>query len=226
MEIIAHRGASARAAENTLAAVRLATGCADYVEVDVRLSRDRVPVVMHDPTVDRTTNGKGRVGDFTAAELRALDAGQGEHVPTLEEVCGLVEGRTGLCVELKEPGSGYHVCDVLERHSPRPLLVVSFHGASLAAVHEIMPEVPLGLVSSRPGIPRPRRDEDVPLHVFLLRFDVLSKEIVREARARGMRVIPWTLDAEAEWEEACRLGVDGFATDDPCRAREWAASRK
>lgn len=225
MEIIAHRGASARAPENTLAAIRLALGCADYVEVDVRLSLDRVPVVIHDPTVDRTTSGKGRVGDFTTAELRALDAGHGEHVPTLEEVCGLVAGKAGLCVELKEPGSEIHVCEVLDRLSPSPLLVVSFHRASLAAVHEVMPETPLGLISTRPEIPTPRRDEDVPLYAFLPRFDVLTREVTREARSRGLRVIPWTLDSEAEWEEARRVGVDGFATNDPCRAKAWAGGR-
>lgn len=120
MDIIGHRGAAAAAPENTLSAIRTGMECADYVEVDVRLSRDHVPVIMHDPTVDRTTNGSGRVGEFTAADLHLLDAGQGEQIPTLEEVCLLVGKKTGLCVEIKEPGSELEVCEVLDRVAGGP----------------------------------------------------------------------------------------------------------
>jgi len=221
MEIIGHRGAAARAPENTPASIRVALQCADYVEVDVRLSRDRVPVIMHDATLDRTTSGKGRVAEYTLEELREFDAGQGERIPTLEEVCGLVRGKTGLCVEIKEPGSELVVCEVLDRLAPDPLLVVSFHRAALGMVHEILPGVALGLISSRPELPAPRKGEDVPLAAFLPRFDALTPEIVAAAHARGMRVIPWTLNAPDAWERAGALAADGFATDDPCRAREW-----
>jgi glycerophosphoryl diester phosphodiesterase len=221
MEIIGHRGAAAAAPENTLAAIRTGMECADYVEVDVRLSRDHVPVIMHDPTVDRTTNGSGRVAEFSAADLRLLDAGNGERVPTLEEVCLLVGRRTGLCVEIKEPGSELEVCRVLDRAAEGPLLVVSFHRSSLAMVHDVMPEIPLGLIHTQPVPPAPRKGEEPPLWAFLPRFDTLSRDAVATVHARGMRVIPWNLDTGAEWERAREMGVDGFATNDPCRARQW-----
>ncbi|MCQ8894059.1 MAG: glycerophosphodiester phosphodiesterase [Methanolinea sp.] len=221
MDIIGHRGAAAAAPENTLSAVRLGMECADYVEVDVRLSRDHVPVIMHDPTVDRTTNGSGRVGEFTAADLRLLDAGKGEHVPTLEEVCLLVGGKSGLCIEIKEPGSELEVCGVLDRVARGPLLVVSFHRAALAMVHDVLPDVPLGLIHTQPVPPTPRKGEDPPFWAYLPRFDTLTRDAVAEVHARGMRVIPWTLDSIAEWERAREMGVDGFATDDPCGAWSW-----
>lgn len=221
MEIIGHRGAAAAAPENTLAAIRIGMECADYVEVDVRLSRDHVPVLMHDPTVDRTTSGNGRVAEFSAADLRLLDAGKGEPVPTLEEVCLLIGGKAGLCVEIKEPGSELEVCEVLDRVAGGSLLVVSFHRASLAMVHDVMPDIPLGLIHTQPVPPNPRKSEDPPFRVYLPKFDTLTREAVEEVHARGMRVIPWTPGSTAEWDRARGMGVDGFATDDPCKARRW-----
>ncbi|MEM2795626.1 MAG: glycerophosphodiester phosphodiesterase family protein, partial [Thermofilaceae archaeon] len=101
--IVAHRGASGYEPENTLRSVRKALEMGvDAVEVDVRLSRDGVPVVIHDETVDRTTNGSGRVSDMTLKELKRLDAGAGEQIPLLEEVLEVVKGHAPLFAEIKE----------------------------------------------------------------------------------------------------------------------------
>ncbi|HQM56162.1 MAG TPA: glycerophosphodiester phosphodiesterase family protein, partial [Methanoregulaceae archaeon] len=93
MFIIGHRGARAVEPENTLRAMKTGMTCADYIEVDVRLSCEGIPVIMHDPMLDRTTNGTGSVNAHTLEELKSLDAGKGESIPTLEEVCRLVSGR-------------------------------------------------------------------------------------------------------------------------------------
>src|SRR5262245_34742321 len=112
---VAHRGASARAPENTLAAFREAIRLgADAIELDVQLSADGVPMVIHDLTVDRTTNGHGSVASFASRDLRRLDAGawyssrfRGERIPTLEEALECARGRCGLNIEIKElPGAG------------------------------------------------------------------------------------------------------------------------
>ncbi len=103
-KIMGHRGAPADEPENTLRsfARALAVGVA-AVELDVQLTKDGRLAVIHDETLDRTTNGRGRVKDFTLAELKRLDAGRGEPVPSLEEVFDLVQGKAHLVVELKQP---------------------------------------------------------------------------------------------------------------------------
>ncbi|MCU0632478.1 MAG: glycerophosphodiester phosphodiesterase [Methanolinea sp.] len=221
MFIVGHRGARAHAPENTQKAIRIGMKCAEYVEVDVRLSLDRVPVVMHDPTVDRTTDGKGRVGEMTFDELSTLDAGEGEHVPSLQEVCELVKGECGLFVEIKEPGSEMEVCAVLDREAPSPLWVVSFHSGSLEIVSEILPGAVIGFIYSRQVPGAAENAARKKQHALLPRFDLLVPELVGAAHARGIRVVPWTPNTAGEWEMAREIGVDGVATDDPCSAREW-----
>lgn len=164
--VIGHRGAAARAPENTLAGIRRARelGCA-WVEFDVMLSRDGVPVLMHDETLGRTTNGRGRVCDRSAAELQALDAGSwfaptfaGEPVPTLSAVVALLlELGLGANVEIK-PASGHEaetgatVARLLARQWPAsgpPLLLSSFARFALATAAAAAPTLPRGLLAGR-----------------------------------------------------------------------------
>lgn len=221
MFIVGHRGTGVAGPENTCKAIRTGMECADFVEVDVRLSRDRVPVIMHDPTLDRTTSGSGRVADLTAEELAALDAGDGEHVPLLREICEEIRGRCGLFVEIKEPGSELEVCRVLDREAPSPLMVVSFHRASLEMVSEILSGIKNGLIYSQPLPDVSAMAARKNIRAILPRRDLLDRELVADAHRRGILVIPWTLNAEDQWEEARELGVDGVVTDDPCSARRW-----
>lgn len=112
-----HRGASAELPENTLAAFRRALEHgAEGIELDVALSADGVAVVLHDTTVDRTTDGSGAVADLTLAELRALDAGDGEPVPTLDEVLALAAGRAEVNIEIKAADAAPAVAEVVARH--------------------------------------------------------------------------------------------------------------
>lgn len=104
MEIYAHRGASLEHPENTLTAFARAVELGvEGIELDIHLSADGVPVVLHDETLDRTTNGTGHVGEHTVEQLRALDAGNGDYVPTLEEVLALAEGKVRVNIEIKDP---------------------------------------------------------------------------------------------------------------------------
>ncbi len=121
MIVIGHRGARAVEPENTLRAIRTGMACSDYVEVDIRLSRDREPIVIHDPTLDRTTNGSGPVSGLALREIRKLDAGGGEQVPTLAEVCDEIHDRCGLFAEIKEQGSEEIVSRTLLERGPGDL---------------------------------------------------------------------------------------------------------
>jgi glycerophosphoryl diester phosphodiesterase len=221
MFIIGHRGAKAVEPENTLRAIREGMKYADYVEIDARLSRDRIPVVMHDPTVDRTTDGRGPVNSFTIAELMTLDAGKGERIPSLEEVCRAVRGSCGLFCEIKEPGSEVIVCGVLGREAPRDLWIVSFHAESITAAHQYLPRVPTGLIVSRMGSDLPEQAADLGADAILLKYDLLTTDLVSACHDRSLRVISWTLNTPAEFEKAAGFGIDGLASDDPCAARRF-----
>ncbi len=221
MFIVGHRGARSAAPENTLNALRTGMACAGFVEVDVRLSLDRVPLLMHDPDIDRTTDGRGQVRDMTFKELAQLDAGDGEHVPTLTDVCRLVRGTCGLFIEIKEPGTEMEICAVLDREPVSPVWVVSFHSSVLETVAEILPGTPTGLIFSRqiPGAAEYAAKKNI--HALLPRFDIAEPALVTAAHSKGILVVPWTLNGAGEWARAADMKVDGFATDDPCAAKAW-----
>lgn len=151
--IIAHRGASSLAPENTMAAFQEAyLRGADVVEVDVRRSQDGHLVVMHDATVERTTDGQGRIADLTLAQIRALDAGHwfgphhiGEKVPTLEEVLDWARGRVRVAIEAKEPGlEGPIVAAVRQRQMEDQVLVMSFDRQFVQRVKAAAPDIAAG----------------------------------------------------------------------------------
>jgi glycerophosphoryl diester phosphodiesterase len=221
MIIIGHRGAKAVEPENTLRAIREGMNCADYVEIDARLSCDGIPVIMHDSSVDRTTDGRGPVNSFTVADLRTLDAGKGEKIPTLDEVCRVVRGSCGLFCEIKEPGSEEIVCGVLSREAPDDLWIVSFYTESITAARRLLPRAKTGLIVSRLCSDLPEQVGDLGADAILLKYDLLTTDLVSGCHDRGLRVISWTLNTPAEFEKAAGFGIDGLASDDPCAARRF-----
>ena len=167
--IIAHRGASAYEPENTLRAFRRAMEQgAELSELDLHLSKDGVLIVMHNATVDQTTNGHGKIRDLTLAELRLLDAGLGERVPTLQDVIDLVRGRHGLYIELKAAGTPRPTVDLLRanalinrretassradggaaglRPAARRVIVGSFQAELVRETKELAPELSVSLL--------------------------------------------------------------------------------
>lgn len=229
---IAHRGASARAPENTLAAFREAARLgADAIECDVRLCGDGKPVVIHDDTVDRTTDGRGAVARLTLADLRRLDAGswfasrfRGERIPTLEETFEFARGRCGLNLEIK--GAGAHAdgdgatIRALARSLAAtgfrgPLVVSSFSRQALILARAAMPRVRLGLLVSRSlrGLRAAHRLTGLAAvhpHVRLA-----SRRRVRLAHALGLLVLFWTVNERRLIRRLLDLGADGLMTDDP-----------
>lgn len=221
MFIIGHRGARAVEPENTLRAIRAGMKCARYVEVDVRLSRDRVPVILHDAGLERTTNGTGPVGDRDLADLKELDAGRGERIPTLEEVCREVRGRCGLVVEMKEPGSEKEVGAVLRGADLPDLWLVSFHAGCIRAMSALLPDLVSGYIFSQTTPDPLSTATGLGCQVVLPKFSLVTPGLVRTSHASGLQVIAWTLNSPGDYMKAGELGVDGFATDDPCRARDY-----
>ena len=219
MRIIGHRGGPAMAPENTIRSIRAAMECADDIEVDVRLSHEGIPVIIHDARLDRTTSGTGQVNDHTFPELRSFDAGDGENIPSLKEVCTLVLGTsTGLFIEIKEPGSEEAVCNVLAGFPIDHIVIVSFHEESLSLVREYIPGIKTGIVLPNAKGHEYRVREDSRTDFLLSRSNFLTFEVVQYAHAHGVQVIAWTLNSQKQQERGVLMGIDGFVTDDPCRA--------
>ena len=229
---IAHRGASAVAPPNTLAAFRKAVELgADGVEFDVHLSADSVPIVIHDFRVDDTTDGSGRVADLTLAQLKQLDAGftfdpsfAGERIPTLGEVLEAVGSQLLLNIELKttslrDNGLEQEVIGLVEQHGlDDRVLLSSFNPFSLRRAKRIAPQLSVGLLYA-PDLPLPLRRAWL---AFLALHEarhpehtMVDAQYMAWARRRGYRVNVWTVNDPGEMRRLIRLGVDGIITDVP-----------
>ena len=214
--VVAHRGASAYEPENTLRSVRRAIEMgADAVEVDVRLSADGVPVVIHDEIVDRTTNGSGRVADMTLQELRELDAGLGEKIPTLEEVLSVVQGRVVLFVEIKVSEAALHSLRLVRgRDMLDYVLFVSFSESALRIVKREEPRAHTGLIYLKPsdGILGAKR---IGCEFVLPFYRMATAKAIAFAHRLKLRVVPWVVDNPDLAREMKERGADGVATNRP-----------
>jgi len=216
--VVAHRGASGHEPENTLRAVRRAIEIgADVVEVDVRVSKDGALVVIHDDTVDRTTSGRGKVRDMTAAELRSLDAGKGERIPLLEEVLDEVKGRVALFLELKELEAAAPALRLVkERGMLDQVLFISFDPETLSAVKGAEPASHAGLIYVKPegGIVEAKR---LGCEFVLPYYRLATEKAVAFAHRMKLLVVAWTVDDPALAAELKGRGVDGVASNYPDR---------
>lgn len=220
--VIGHRGAAALEPENTIRSLKKAFECgADLVEVDVRKSRDGHLVVIHDKTVDRTTDGKGAVRDLSLQDLKNLDAGLGERIPTLGEVLDFIRGAgRGLVVEIKDSGIEEGVVSSILAAGISSISIVSFNAESIKKVKEIFPKARTGLIFSRPLKNPVGVAISINSDIILPKQSLLERGLVEAAHRHNILVFPWTLNSREEIRYALDLGVDGFATDDPCLARD------
>lgn len=206
---MAHRGWSGKAPENTLAAIRLALSEPDItaMEIDVQLSRDGVPVLIHDFTLERTTTGSGLVMDHTLEELRALDAGSwfgeefsSERIPTLEEALIAVKGRLTLNIELKAtsdmyPGIAEKVLELLEKHDMKQeVYITSFDHDLIRQVRQLDQEVVTGLIVLGRPVLLLEQMEEAGATILSMGYPYLTRELALAAMEKGYKVIAWTLD--------------------------------
>jgi len=233
--LFAHRGASLHAPENTMEAFNLALQQgADGVELDAKLSADGEVIVIHDPTVDRTTNGHGRVAMFKLTDLRALDAGsffsekfRGAQIPMLDEVFAVI-GRQGIInVELKNYTTPRDqlvekVCALVQKHNlQKKILFSSFFASNLKRAAHLLPEVPRGLLALGGWKGMWARSfgfmfgEYQALHPHIT--DVNAPQVARVHKLKR-RIHVWTANSEQDLLRLKNWGVDGIITDDPLTA--------
>lgn len=213
---IGHRGVMGVEPENTLRSfVRADREGLDGIELDLHLSKDGELVVMHDETVDRTTDGSGAVGDLTLEELRKLDAGQGERVPVFEEVLEAVPGRP-VQAEIKDVAAARVLAGVLRA---RDLLdrvsVLSFHDQALSEIRELLPQARTVLVAERTAADIVPRAQAVGARLVSLELRTLTLEAVELCQAAGIDVMAWTVNNQRDLDLARALGLVGAVTDFP-----------
>jgi glycerophosphoryl diester phosphodiesterase len=217
-----HRGNPAQHPENTLRSFRsaIAAGC-DLIECDVHLSSDGRLVVIHDHTLERTTNGTGLVRDHTAAELRKLDAGQGERIPLLQEVVELALGKVGLVIEIKQapfqyPGLEDKLVAMLRQLGALPeCAVVSFHHPSIHGLRDMEPNLQLGILEGARPMHPARLMLDAGADVYSPHWGATDPQVVKEIHQAGGAVAVWPVDdaAAIAWCKYCQ--PDSIFTNRP-----------
>jgi glycerophosphoryl diester phosphodiesterase len=245
LSLQAHRGAAGLAPENTLAAFRVAIELgADGTEMDLQVTRDGIVVVIHDDTVDRTTDGRGRIGDLTLAEIKRLDAGakfspafRGERIPTLRELIDLVrasgrqsfrlnleikfaDGREGQPADLEE-----QVLAVLrETGFLDRVITQSFYHPSAAKMKRLVPSIPAGLlVGQRRQPPDPvTAVRDHRVDYYAPHHSLVTPDLLRTLHRAGIPVVTWTVNDPADMRRLIGMGLgvlpgDGMISDFPDR---------
>lgn len=225
MIAIGHRGAAGYEPENTLRSFAKALALhADMLECDVHLSRDGELIVLHDGTLDRTTDGCGPVSRYTVTELRRMDAGKGEHVPTLREVAVLAAEKVPLNIELKGDGSGAAVARfigecVKKGRSAEDFIISSFRRGELEAFRRSNKDVRIGVLMS--GIPGPLIDAAKELGAYSVNphYRFVTRKFMGDAHKAGFKVFPWTIDEPEDIARMRALGADGVFSNFPDRVK-------
>ncbi len=199
-------------------------------ELDVQATRDGAVIVLHDETVDRTTDGHGAVADLTLEEIKRLDAGakfnpafSGERIPTLDEVFQAVRGKLALNIEIKEGAVERQVCEMMRSNQGlASSMVSSFEWKALEKVRAIEAEIRIGLLAEK------NRDllldAASAMHAYSInpRFDMIDADFCARAHARGLQVLVWTVDVPQAMQILIAAGVDGIMTNYPARLRDVA----
>ncbi|MEL7671269.1 glycerophosphodiester phosphodiesterase family protein [Methanobacterium sp.] len=230
MQVIAHRGASFLEPENTIRAVERAVKMgADFVEVDVRVSKDNKLVVMHDPDINRTTDGKGLVKDYTVQELKNFDAGyqnskfwsrkneifagNGETVPTLDEIITCVKDRIGLVIEIKEPGTEVKILEKIDENNLENVILTSFYHKSIKNARKTDPSVDAGIIFTCQPVDVNQMVSNACANIIFPSYRYMNEDMVKQAQNKGISVYPWTIDDPEIFEKFVEMGVDGIVTN-------------
>jgi glycerophosphoryl diester phosphodiesterase len=220
---IGHRGACGYAPENTFLSMQKAINLGvDAVEFDIQLSADGVPVIIHDDTLERTTNGHGKVSDYTVAQLQTFDAGQGEIIPTLTQMFEFIDKRCGLLIELKAEHSVAPVVDIIEQFvrkgwSYEQCMMCAFDHEQMAQVKALNAQIPTCVVIA--GIPVSLSEIGTQAGAWAFNpcINHINQKLVDDAHKRGMKVFTWTVNEPYYIAKAKALGVDGIISNYPDR---------
>jgi glycerophosphoryl diester phosphodiesterase len=223
---VAHRGASAERPENTLPAFELAIAQrADVVECDVRRTSDGALLILHDATVDRTTDGAGELRAMTAAQAQDLDAGDGERIPELADVLALAAGRVRVNVDLKEADIvDDALAAVRAAGAESGVTFISFLPEVWQRLDELAPDTPvIHLVDSAAGLASLAMGEAGSARVATgvgVPFEIVNEGMVERMHRHGYGVFAWTVDDEDEMRRLIACDVNGIVSNRPAALAE------
>ncbi|XQF90809.1 glycerophosphodiester phosphodiesterase [Pseudoalteromonas espejiana] len=230
MKIFAHRGASGDFPENTKSAIleALKVGV-DGIEVDIQSAIDNY-MLIHDSWLDRTTSGQGKVSDFTAQQLSSLDAGNGEQIPTLQQLLDWNNNKTLLNIELKHAFELEKFADILINNikkgviSKSNILVSSFDHHQIHWLKNALPWLNIGALTS--SIPLNYAKFAQELNAFSVHVDksFVNKAFVDDAIDRGLQVYAYTVDKPEDIAHMLKIGVHGIFTNHPATAKKHLAN--
>ena len=216
MMIMGHRGAAALEPENTMRSIERAVEIGvDAVEIDVRLSKDRELVVIHDSTVDRTTNGSGPVSGYSLDDLKKLDAGEGETIPTLQEVMELIGHKVKLVIELKEEETERMVVELIKRNNlDDNVYVISFWHELVKTVKVIESCIKTGVLLV--GCPVDTCvASQASADALVMKYNFVNRHFVEMVHKDGLQVFVWNIDDRHLLKPYVDMGVDGIGSNDP-----------
>lgn len=237
--IISHRGAAKFAPENTIASINTALKLnSNLIEIDVQQTRDSVVVLMHDTTLDRTTNGSGLIKEKTFLELSKLDAGSwfsadflNEKIPALEEVINMVNGKYQLILEIKKghhyyPNIEKNIVNIINKYEAEQWIIIhSFDSEILERIHKLNPNITLhkllvGKLKFLPYIISNKIEalniDDKPyIKAYSINYVFANRELIKLLKSKGKEVNVWNLNNANLANELISLGVDGIITDNP-----------
>ena len=217
MKIIGHRGAAGYTLENTLASFQKAIeiGC-DGTELDVHLTRDNIPVVIHDSTVDRVTSGSGIVSQMSLEEIKKLDCKDKQKIPTLQEVIDLCREKINLKIELKADVAVRQVAEALKQNNIVPgTSVLSFDKGTLKEIRKILPDLTLCYLFEEYSDDVWKLAEDLSLEFLGPKYSTVDQEVIDKSHSLGIKIYTWTVNDKKTGKKLETMGVDELATDYP-----------
>jgi len=227
MIVLGHRGACGYEPENTLLSFKKALEIGvDMIEFDVRKTVDDKLVIMHDAAVDRTTDGTGLLADMTFSQLRKLDAGKGQKIPTLQEVFDLVDRKVCVDIEIKEAESVSELVLIIDRYinekgwSYDDFLVSSFDLSALQNFQKLAPAIQLMPIFSRLPVDWLGVTKNLPANIMAISYKSISKKIIVDAHQNDISVIVYTVNDPKKIFQMIKLGVDGICSDYPDRVKK------
>ena len=219
---IAHRGAKGYEPENTLQAFQKALDLnADGIELDVHLSSDGHIIVIHDETIDRTTNGKGFVNTLSLSELKSFLIADQLEIPTLNEVFDLMDKKCLINIELKGAGTSNKVVSLIEKYISEKnwnyehFIISSFDWNMLQEVHNLNPNIAIGVLTEENIDTALAFAEKIKARAIHPDYQLLNQENTKEIQKKGFLVLPWTVDSDEDIQKIKSYNVDGIISDFP-----------
>lgn len=223
--IIAHRGASKVAPENTLKAfVQAVELGADFIEFDVRKTKDEEIIIIHDPSVFRITHKLGFIKKLTSEKIKSFDAGEGEKFPLLEELVQVTKGKINYMCEIKVRNISEDVLKILNKYNVlNSTILISFKHKEILKAHNLYPDLKLGaIIPAGVGwitnwfFKKKIISSFSEKHFFSINlfFPLVNKKIVNFAHQKGLKIFPWTVNSKRKMKKLIRIGVDGILTND------------